>query len=111
MAPRRFDRDRVRALRRARDITQSDLGDAVGVGDSTVASWELGSSTPDGEKLPLLARFFGLPLDDLFPAPQASSPTWPICAAMPATASTRRESSSAPRAQARSPMPSAVSVA
>jgi transcriptional regulator with XRE-family HTH domain len=74
MAPRRFDRDRVRALRRARDITQSDLGDAVGVGDSTVASWELGSSTPDGEKLPLLARFFGLPLDDLFPRPSGEQP-------------------------------------
>ncbi|MFJ9085481.1 helix-turn-helix transcriptional regulator [Streptomyces sp. NPDC102384] len=67
MAPRHFDRDRVRALRRARNITQSELGEAVGVGDSTVASWELGSSTPDGEKLPVLAKFFGLPLDELFP--------------------------------------------
>ncbi|MGY0488283.1 helix-turn-helix domain-containing protein [Streptomyces sp. WG-D5] len=67
MAPRHFDRDRVRALRRARNITQSDLGAAVGVGDSTVASWELGSSAPDGEKLPVLAKFFGLPLDELFP--------------------------------------------
>lgn len=67
MAPRHFDRDRVRALRRARNVTQSDLGEAVGVGDTTVASWELGSSAPDGEKLPVLAKFFGLPLDELFP--------------------------------------------
>ncbi|MFM9371881.1 helix-turn-helix domain-containing protein [Streptomyces sp. Da 82-17] len=67
MAPRQFDRDRVRALRRARNLTQSDLGEAVGVGDTTVASWELGSSRPDGEKLPVLAKVFGLALDDLFP--------------------------------------------
>ncbi|MGP3775434.1 helix-turn-helix domain-containing protein [Streptomyces sp. SDT5-1] len=74
MAPRHFDRDRVRTLRRARDITQSELGDAVGVGDSTVASWEAGSSTPDGEKLPLLAKFFGLPLDEVFPRPAGELP-------------------------------------
>ncbi|MGW0546639.1 helix-turn-helix transcriptional regulator [Streptomyces altiplanensis] len=67
MPARHFDRDRVRTLRRSRDITQSEVAEAVGVGGSTVASWELGTSTPDGEKLPALAKFFGLPLDELFP--------------------------------------------
>ncbi|MFC8276444.1 helix-turn-helix domain-containing protein [Streptomyces sp. NPDC057271] len=67
MPARHFDRDRVRTLRRSRDITQSEVAEAVGVGGSTVASWELGTSAPDGEKLPALAKFFGLPLDELFP--------------------------------------------
>ncbi|WP_353946467.1 helix-turn-helix transcriptional regulator [Streptomyces sp. HUAS MG91] len=67
MPPRLFDRERFRALRRTRNRTQGDVAEAVSVGSSTVASWELGSSTPDGEKLPGLATFFEMPLDDLFP--------------------------------------------
>ncbi|MEV3853133.1 helix-turn-helix transcriptional regulator [Streptomyces sp. NPDC050095] len=67
MPPRHFDRERFRALRRSRDKTQSDVAEAVRVGLSTVAGWEGGTSTPDGETLPVLATFFGMPLDDLFP--------------------------------------------
>ncbi|RXS80540.1 helix-turn-helix domain-containing protein [Streptomyces sp. TM32] len=67
MPARRFDRARVRSLRRAAEISQSDVASGVGVGDSTVAGWELGSSIPDQEKLPALARVLGHQLDDLFP--------------------------------------------
>ncbi|WP_254068869.1 helix-turn-helix domain-containing protein [Streptomyces sp. TM32] len=57
----------MRSLRRAAEISQSDVASGVGVGDSTVAGWELGSSIPDQEKLPALARVLGHQLDDLFP--------------------------------------------
>ncbi|WP_231717287.1 helix-turn-helix domain-containing protein [Streptomyces paludis] len=57
----------MRSVRRAAEIAQTDVAAAVGVGDSTVAGWELGSSAPDQEKLPALARVLGHDLDDLFP--------------------------------------------
>lgn len=67
MPPRRFDGRRVRAVRRAAELTQSEVAKAVGVADPTVASWETGHSSPDGEKLPALARVLGRGLGELFP--------------------------------------------
>lgn len=67
MPARRFDRARVRAVRRAAEISQSDVASALGAADSTVAGWELGASVPDQEKLPALADVLKKPLDELFP--------------------------------------------
>ncbi|GAA2241835.1 hypothetical protein GCM10010232_31130 [Streptomyces amakusaensis] len=67
MSARRFDRHRVRSVRRAAEISQSDVAEGVGVADSTVAGWELGSSVPDQERLPALAQALGQQLDELFP--------------------------------------------
>lgn len=67
MAARRFDRRRLREVRRARDLTQSDVAKAVGVSDPAVASWETGHSSPDAERLPALAKVLGQDLDHLFP--------------------------------------------
>ncbi|MFM9706500.1 helix-turn-helix transcriptional regulator [Streptomyces galilaeus] len=67
MPARRFDRTRVRAVRRAAEISQADVASALGAADSTVAGWELGSSVPDQEKLPALAGVLKKPLDVLFP--------------------------------------------
>ncbi|MFF3554626.1 helix-turn-helix domain-containing protein [Streptomyces tsukubensis] len=67
MASRSFDGQRVREVRRAVDLTQSDLAKKVGVSDAAVAGWETGQSAPDGEKLPALAKALGARLDDLFP--------------------------------------------
>jgi len=67
MAARHFDRSRVRAVRRAAEISQSTVAASLGVADSTVAGWEGGSTMPDPEKLPALARALGRGLDDLFP--------------------------------------------
>lgn len=66
MPARRFDRERVRAVRRAADISQADVASALGAADSTVAGWESGATTPDQEKLPALADVLHRPLDDLF---------------------------------------------
>lgn len=67
MPARRFDRTRMRSVRRAAEISQSDVASALGVADSTVAGWELGSSTPDQEKLSALAQVLKQPVDSLFP--------------------------------------------
>ncbi|MGW8889374.1 helix-turn-helix transcriptional regulator [Streptomyces sp. NPDC055749] len=57
----------MRSVRRAAEISQSDVASALGAADSTVAGWELGSSLPDQEKLPALAEVLNQPLDVLFP--------------------------------------------
>jgi transcriptional regulator with XRE-family HTH domain len=67
MPARHFDRSRLRAVRRAAEIYQAAVGEALGVSDSAVASWESGAQTPDPEKLPALARVLNRNLDDLFP--------------------------------------------
>ena len=67
MAPRRFDPERVRALRRAADATQSEMAEGLGVSPAAVAAWESGRSVPDGEALPAVARFLKQDLDALFP--------------------------------------------
>lgn len=67
MPARRFDRGRVRSVRRFAEIPQSDVAEGTGAADSTVAGWELGSSVPDQEKLPGLARVLRQDLDELFP--------------------------------------------
>ncbi|WP_031054767.1 helix-turn-helix domain-containing protein [Streptomyces ochraceiscleroticus] len=68
MPARHFDRGRLRAVRRAAELSQGDVAAGVGVATSSVAGWEADSPTsPDPEKLPALARVLGRDLDDLFP--------------------------------------------
>ncbi len=67
MSARHFDRSRLRTVRRAAEISQAAVGEALGVSDSAVASWENGAQTPDPEKLLALARAVGRDVDDLFP--------------------------------------------
>ncbi|MFG3348715.1 helix-turn-helix domain-containing protein [Streptomyces sp. NPDC048018] len=67
MPPRQFDGKRLRAARRARELSQKELGAKVGVKGPAVSRWEDGQEFPKGEKLPALAAAVGQPLDDLFP--------------------------------------------
>ncbi|MFF7474573.1 helix-turn-helix domain-containing protein [Streptomyces sp. NPDC008092] len=67
MPARHFDRSRLRTVRRAAEIYQAAVGEALGVSDSAVASWESGAQTPDPEKLPALSRALGRDLNELFP--------------------------------------------
>lgn len=67
MPARRFDRDRVRRVRREDEASQADVASALGLADSTLAGWESGATTPDQEKLPALAEALNRPLDYLFP--------------------------------------------
>jgi transcriptional regulator with XRE-family HTH domain len=47
---------RIRERRENKNISQSDLGKAVGVGNSTISNYESGYSSPDAETLKYIAN-------------------------------------------------------
>jgi len=57
--------ERITALRKARGLTQEQLGQKAGVSAQAVSKWEKGG-TPDVELLPVLAEELGVTIDALF---------------------------------------------
>ncbi len=57
---------KIRELRRARELTQEELADKLGISSQAVSKWENGTCYPDMEQIPVLAGFFGVSLDLLF---------------------------------------------
>jgi transcriptional regulator with XRE-family HTH domain len=57
--------EKVFQLRKERDLTQGELGNAIGVDKSHVSNWEKGKSMPALENLIALARFLGVSIDYL----------------------------------------------
>ncbi|MFQ3786317.1 helix-turn-helix transcriptional regulator [Halomonas sp. A29] len=56
----------IRSLRKAQQLTQAELAEAMGVSRNTINSIEVGRYVPS---LPLalrLARFFGKPVEEVF---------------------------------------------
>ena len=53
----------IRRLRRAANLTQTQLGEQLGVGQGAVSKWEKGTTKPDASDLPALARRLGKSLD------------------------------------------------
>ena len=58
--------DKVRLLRRNKGITQTQLAEALAVSPQSVSKWENHLSAPDISMLPLIARYFGVTMDELF---------------------------------------------
>lgn len=59
-------KDRLRALRIEKDVTQTELGKFLGVGATTVNGYEKGIiSNPPLDKLTKLSDFFGVSIDYL----------------------------------------------
>lgn len=56
----------IRVLRCRLNMTQNELAQALGVGQSTVANWEAGEYYPSSKLLPQLAKLFGCTIDELF---------------------------------------------
>lgn len=56
--------NKIRELRMSRNMTQAELGDAVGVSMQAVSKWERGG-TPDIDVLIAIARYFGSTMDEL----------------------------------------------
>lgn len=50
--------NRIRELRRARDMTMKQLGFALGVAESTISQYETRKRQPDNETLLHMAEFF-----------------------------------------------------
>ena len=54
--------NRIRELRKAKNMTLKDLGKILGVAESTVSQYETGKRQPDNETLLMLGEFFGVPV-------------------------------------------------
>ena len=55
----------VASLRRQAGLTQEMLGEKLGVTNKTISRWENGNYMPDIEMLALLAKEFGVSINDL----------------------------------------------
>ena len=55
--------NRIRELRKQRDMTQKELARHLQVADSTLSYWEMGKYEPDNEALLKLSKFFQVPID------------------------------------------------
>lgn len=55
----------IKKLRTDRKLTQKQLGEALGFTNRTIIRWEQGEGEPGISELKLLARFFGVSIDQL----------------------------------------------
>lgn len=61
-----FIGEKIRLLRRNKNITQAQLAESLSVSSQSVSKWENHISTPDISILPAIARQFGITMDELF---------------------------------------------
>ncbi|WP_257533097.1 helix-turn-helix domain-containing protein [Irregularibacter muris] len=57
--------ERLIELRKAKGLSQEQLGEKLNVARQTVSKWELGTTTPEMNKLIVLANLFNISLDEL----------------------------------------------
>ncbi|MGN1345848.1 MAG: helix-turn-helix domain-containing protein [Eubacteriales bacterium] len=58
--------DKIRSLRREKNISQEVLAAYLGVSFQAVSKWETGSAMPDISLIPSIAAFFSVTTDELF---------------------------------------------
>ncbi len=58
--------NRIRVLRAERQISQTDLADAIGVSRKTISTIEVGRFTPSTVISLKIARYFDVPVEDVF---------------------------------------------
>ena len=63
---------KIAELRKAQNMTQMELADAMGVSYQAVSNWERGNSMPDISKLPELVEIFDCSIDELLSDSQES---------------------------------------
>lgn len=64
---------RIKQLRKERGMTQTELGNELGVIKQTISSWETGVSNPSNETLAIMAKFFGVSVDYLLGTENSSN--------------------------------------
>ena len=57
--------EKIKAYRRAMNLSQQALGEQLGISSVAVSKWERGQSQPDIPTLSRLADLFGVSLDEL----------------------------------------------
>ena len=60
----------VRKLRKNKNLTQEQFAEAIGVSFQSVSRWENCITYPDVELIPMIARYFGVTIDELFGIPE-----------------------------------------
>ncbi len=58
--------EKIRSLRKGKNISQEVLAQYLGVSFQAVSKWENGDTMPDVAMIPALASFFGVSTDELF---------------------------------------------
>ena len=58
--------ENLKGMRVAKKLTQEQAAEALNVSAQTISRWECGITLPDVTKLPELAHFYGVTIDDLF---------------------------------------------
>ena len=58
--------DKIRALRKSKNISQEVLAQYLGVSFQAVSKWENGENLPDVTMIPAIAIFFDVSTDELF---------------------------------------------
>lgn len=58
--------NKIRELRRSKNLTQEQLAASLNISAQAVSKWEMGASFPDMTMIPVLAAFFKVSLDELF---------------------------------------------
>lgn len=58
-------KDKIKKLRKEKDMTQEQLAEYMGVSPQAVSRWETGATCPDIFALPALAELFGITVDGL----------------------------------------------
>ena len=58
--------DKIRSLRKQKNISQEVFANYLGVSFQAVSKWETGSTMPDVAMIPAIASFFGVSTDELF---------------------------------------------
>ena len=57
---------KIQTLRKNKNITQAQLAEVLSVSSQSVSKWENHLSVPDISLLPVIARYFGITMDELF---------------------------------------------
>ena len=57
--------DRIKKLRKQKDMTQEQLAEYIGVSTQAISRWETGATCPDISALPQLAELFNITIDEL----------------------------------------------
>ena len=67
--------NRIRELRKQHKMTMKQLGQVVGLAESTISQYETGKRQPDNETLLRLGEFFDVSVDYLLGMPRREPPT------------------------------------
>ena len=66
----------LRRLRLEKKLTQEQLANILGVSVQSVSRWECGNTLPDVMLLPVIARLYGVTVDDLYRADAKGYPSY-----------------------------------